>query len=166
MIGDSVYSRPGIWRDSSLCIWWKCIIIRLTPVCFVIKALLLAVQFIKHTMSLLTPAFALLVSIASLIFFAWRKKVGLRENGFPPGPPALLFLGNVHQLPRAYIWRKSVIILALLHKRSSSRLSTDSLIGQDSMEVSSLYVTLHYPRRQYLRDQSSSPPSHDRYSSR
>ena len=66
-------------------------------------------------MSLLTPAFALLVSIASLIFFAWRKKVGLRENGFPPGPPALLFLGNVHQLPRAYIWRRSVIILTLLH---------------------------------------------------
>ncbi|KAF8209631.1 cytochrome P450 [Mycena galopus ATCC 62051] len=38
--------------------------------------------------------------------FVWLRKVGSREAGFPPGPPTLPLLGNLHVFPTEFIHYK------------------------------------------------------------
>lgn len=48
---------------------------------------------------------ALLGLAACLVAVLWRlSKIGQRPKGYPPGPPTLPLIGNLHQIPKEKRW--------------------------------------------------------------
>ncbi|XP_046662956.1 farnesoate epoxidase-like [Homalodisca vitripennis] len=46
-------------------------------------------------------AIIVLFILSALLMYIWNQK---RPNNFPPGPPPLPIIGNIHQMPRGHFW--------------------------------------------------------------
>ncbi|KAG7038564.1 hypothetical protein JMJ77_0009018 [Colletotrichum scovillei] len=60
------------------------------------------------------PSSSLLLLAATVLFFLWKvSKVGSRPHGYPPGPPTLPILGNLHLVCEPINYTETAISLIM-----------------------------------------------------